>query len=145
MVVGAMAGSTSGGVKSLHLLLAFRKLRAVLALSTHRHAVVTIDYRGHPVSEGVVAGVFAFLLAYLGLVGLGAAAMAASGEDLLTSITASLSAVGNVGPAFGSVGPSDHYAHLSGFAKSTLAFCMLAGRLEIFTFLVVFAPSFWRR
>lgn len=145
MVGGAMAGSTGGGIKSLHLLLAWRKLRAVLALSTHRHAVVSIDYRGRPVSESVVAGVFAFFLAYIALVGLGAGAMAASGADLLTSISASLSAVGNVGPAFGAVGPLDHYAHLSGFAKTALAFCMIAGRLEIFTFLVVFAPSFWRR
>ncbi len=145
MVVGAMAGSTSGGVKSLHLLLAWRKLRAVLAVSTHRHAVVSIDYRDRPVPDAVVTGVFAFLSAYIGLVGLGALAMAASGADLLTAITASLSAVGNVGPAFGSVGPTDHYAHLPGFAKATLLFCMVAGRLEIFTFLVVFAPSFWRR
>lgn len=145
MVGGAMAGSTSGGVKSLHLLLAWRKLRAILALSTHRHAVVSIDYRGRPVSESVVTGVFAFLLAYVALVGVGAFAMAASGVDLLTAITAALSAVGNVGPAFGSVGPTDHYAHLSSFAKTTLAFCMVAGRLEIFTFLVIFAPRFWRR
>ncbi len=145
MVVGAMAGSTGGGIKSLHLLLAWRKLRAVLALSTHRHAVVSIDYRGRPVSEGVVIGVFAFFLAYIGLVGLGACALAVSGADLLTAITAALSAVGNVGPAFGSVGPAEHYGHLSSSAKAALSFCMVAGRLEIFTFLVVFAPSFWRR
>ncbi len=145
MVGGAMAGSTGGGIKSLHLLLAWRKLRGVLAVSTHRHAVVSIDYRGRPVSESVVTGVFAFFTAYIGLVGLGACAMAATGADLLTAISASLSAVGNVGPAFGSVGPADHYAHLSGVAKATLSFCMVAGRLEIFTFLVVFAPSFWRR
>ena len=117
----------------------------MLALSTHRYAVVSIDYRGRPVSESVVTGVFAFFTAYIGLVGLGACAMAATGADLLTTISASLSAVGNVGPAFGSVGPADHYAHLSGVAKATLSFCMVAGRLEIFTFLVVFAPSFWRR
>ena len=122
-------------------------MRSVLAIAKRELGA----YFGTPIAYVFLAifvaltGVFAFFTAYIGLVGLGACVMAATGADLLTAISASLSAVGNVGPAFGSVGPADHYAHLSGVAKATLSFCMVAGRLEIFTFLVVFAPSFWRR
>jgi trk system potassium uptake protein TrkH len=67
------------------------------------------------------------------------------GIDLLTSLSAAFSAVGNVGPGFGLVGPAETYAPLPGAAKWLLTFLMMAGRLEIFTVLLFFSPDFWRR
>ena len=145
LVVGAMAGSTGGGIKSLHLLLAWRKLRSVLELSTHRHVLLPVSYRGRPVPDEVVTGVFAFLTAYLFIVGLAAAVVAAAGFDLLTALTAALTAIGNVGPGLGEVGPRDDFAAFPASVKLSLALCMVAGRLEIITLLVVLSPRFWRR
>ena len=67
------------------------------------------------------------------------------GMDLLSSFSATFSSVGNVGPAFGSLGPSENYAHIPLVGKWILSFLMMAGRLEIFTVLVLFVPAFWQR
>jgi trk system potassium uptake protein TrkH len=97
------------------------------------------------VSESVLSGIWAFLTAYL-LIALGAAlVVAAHGYDLLTSISAGLTAIGNVGPGLGEIGAFDNFAHTPGLVKMVLAACMLFGRLEIFTLLAIFTRDFWRR
>ena len=75
----------------------------------------------------------------------GAAVVAAHGYDVLTSISASLTAISNVGPGLGEVGAYDNFAHIPGLVKITLAIIMLFGRLEIFTLLVIITPDFWRK
>jgi len=145
MVLGGMSGSTGGGIKSLRALLAFRSLRATLHRLIHPHAVKPVKYGGAVVSESVLSGIWAFLTAYL-LIGLaGAAVVAAYGYDLLTAISASMTAIGNVGPGLGEVGAYDNFAHFPGVVKVVLAGCMLFGRLEIFTLLALFTREFWRR
>ena len=146
MVLGAMAGSTSGGVKSLRALLGFRALRTMFLVSGHRNAVLpAVRYAGKPVPPEVLSGVWTFFAAYILLISLASFAVAASGYDMITALTAGLTAVGNVGPGLGEIGPYDHFAHLPGLVKTLLAFCMIAGRLELFTLLVLLSPSFWRR
>ena len=71
--------------------------------------------------------------------------MAMLGLDLLSAIGAAISSVGNIGPAFGTLGPTENYAHIPKLGKWVLAILMMAGRLEIFTVLVLFLPAFWRR
>ena len=145
MVLGGMSGSTGGGIKSLRALLAIRSLRATLHRLIHPHAVKPVKYGGAVVSESVLSGIWAFLTAYL-LIGLaGAAVVAAYGYDLLTAISASMTAIGNVGPGLGEVGAYDNFAHFPGVVKLVLAGCMLFGRLEIFTLLALFTREFWRR
>ena len=70
--------------------------------------------------------------------------MAMNGEDFLTSIGASASCLGNVGPGIGDVGPVDNYANISSFGKMFLTFLMLMGRLELFTILILLTPFFWK-
>ncbi|CAN0572780.1 unnamed protein product, partial [Laminaria digitata] len=65
--------------------------------------------------------------------------------DLLSAFSVTISAVGNVGPAFGSFGPTESYASISDFGKWALSFLMMAGRLEIFTVLILFSPTFWKK
>jgi len=146
MVAGAMAGSTSGGVKSLRAVLGFRALRASFAVAGHRNAVrPVVRYAGRPVPPEVLAGIWAFFAAYVALVGFTALAVAAAGYDPLTALSAALTSVGNVGPGLGAVGPLDNFAHFPGVLKLLLSGCMIAGRLELFTLLVLFTPGFWRR
>jgi trk system potassium uptake protein TrkH len=146
MMLGAMAGSTCGGVKSLRVLLGLRALRAAFSVVGHRNAVrPAVRFGGQPVPPDVLAGVWTFFAAYFLLVMAAAVVVAASGFDLITAISTALSAVGNVGPALGVAGPYASFSQFPVGVKLVLAFCMIAGRLELFTLLVLFSPSFWRR
>jgi trk system potassium uptake protein TrkH len=145
LILGGMSGSTGGGVKSLRTLLALRSLRATVHRLIHPHAVRPVKYGGVVVQDAVLSGVWAFLTAYLLIAVIGAAVVAAAGNDLVTAVTASLTAIGNVGPGLGEVGAYDNFAHLHGLAKLVLAALMLFGRLEIFTLLALLSRGFWRR
>jgi trk system potassium uptake protein TrkH len=143
--LGGMAGSTTGGLKTMRALLGLRMLRAALARIVHPHAVRPVRYDGQAISPEVVSALGVFFLAFLGLTFLGALVVGSAGYDLLTALIASLTAVANVGPGLGSVGPTETFAPLPGYVKLALCFNMIAGRLEIFTLLVIFSPAFWRR
>jgi len=145
MVLGGMAGSTSGGVKDVRVILGFQVLRNTVARALHPRSVGVVKYGGESVPIDVLAGVWSFLTAYVLLALLATAVLTAAGFDLVSSATAALTALGNVGPALGQLGPSESFAEVPGHAKLVLAFCMLAGRLEIFTLLILFVPGFWRR
>ena len=84
------------------------------------------------------------LTVYITLVMVTALIVAASGQDLVTSITTGLATVGNIGPGFGAIGPSDNYAHYPDLVKWWLSFAMLTGRLEVYSVLVLLTPTFWR-
>jgi trk system potassium uptake protein TrkH len=145
MVLGGMSGSTGGGVKSLRALLGLRALAASFERLVHPRAVRSVKYGGRPVAEDVLAGIWAFFTAYFLIAAVAAAMVASAGYDLVTSFSAALTALGNVGPGLGDVGAYDNFAHLPAFVKLVLAGCMLAGRLEVFTLLVLLFPRFWRR
>ncbi len=145
MVLGGMSGSTGGGIKSLRALLAVRSLRTVVRRVTHPQAVRLVKYGGAVVPEAVLSGVWGFLTAYVLIAAGAAAVVAAHGYDLLTSVSASLTAIGNVGPGIGDVGAYDNFAHFPGLVKLVLSGSMLFGRLEIFTLLALLTRHFWRR
>jgi trk system potassium uptake protein TrkH len=140
-----MSGSTAGGIKSLRSLLGLKSLGLAFEHLIHPHAVRPVKYGGRAVPEDVLAGIWTFFTAYFLTAAFGTVAVAAAGYDLVTAISAALTAVGNVGPGLGSVGPFDNFAHFPSFVKLVLAGCMLAGRLEIFTLLILLSPRFWRR
>jgi trk system potassium uptake protein TrkH len=143
--VGGMAGSTGGGVKVIRVLLilknSFRDVQQLL----HPQAVLPIRLDHRVVPEGIMRNVLSFIVLYIGLIGAGTLVMGFLGLDLLSAFSATFSCVGNVGPAFGSFGPTENYTHVPAVGKWVLALLMMAGRLEIFTVIVLFAPGFWRR
>jgi trk system potassium uptake protein TrkH len=145
LTLGGMSGSTGGGIKSLRTLLALRSLRSTVHRLIHPHAVRPVKYGGVVVDDSVLSSIWAFLTAYLLIAMIGAAIVGAHGYDVLTSLSASLTAIGNVGPGLGEVGAYDNFAHFPAVVKLTLAVCMLFGRLEIFTLLALFSREFWRR
>ncbi len=145
LILGGMSGSTGGGIKSLRALLAFRSLRVTLHRLIHPHAIRPVKYGGVVVEESVLSGIWAFLTAYILLAFFGAIVVAAHGYDVLTSLTASLTAIGNVGPGLGQVGAYDNFSHFPGLVKLNLSALMLFGRLEIFTLLAMMTREFWRR
>ena len=143
--VGGMAGSTGGGVKVIRVLLilknSFREVNQLL----HPQAVLPIRLDHRVVPEGIMRNVLSFIVLYIGLIGVGTLVMGLIGLDLLSAFSATFSCVGNVGPAFGTMGPTENYTHVPAVGKWVLSILMMAGRLEIFTVLLLFVPGFWRR
>lgn len=142
---GGMAGSTAGGIKSIRLLLlsknSFREIRQLL----HPNAVLPLRLDHRVVPPGVIRNVLSFIVLYFGLIFAGTLVMVVLGFDLLSAFGAAASSVGNIGPAFGLFGPAESYAHAPAIGKWVLSFLMVAGRLEIFTILVILSPAFWRK
>lgn len=145
MMLGGMSGSTSGGIKSLRALLGLRAFRATFGRLIHPRAVRSVKYGGRAVNEEVLSGIWAFLTAYYLIAAAAAGVITMWGYDLETAASAALTALGNVGPGLGSVGAFDNFAHFPQPLKILLSFCMLAGRLEVFTLLIILSPGFWRR
>ena len=143
--VGGMAGSTGGGVKVIRVLLilknSFREIKRLI----HPQAIVPIRLDHRVVPDAIMSNVLSFIVLYLGLIGVGTLVMALIGLDLLSAFSATFSSVGNVGPAFGTLGPTESYTHVPAVGKWVLSLLMMAGRLEIFTVLMLFVPAFWRR
>jgi trk system potassium uptake protein TrkH len=145
MILGGMTGSTSGGIKGMRAIVAFQVVRSTILRSLHSSAVVPVRYSGAPVPIGVLTDVWSFLTAYFVIAAATAALIAGAGYDLATSVSASLTAIGNVGPGLGAVGPTETFVHFPGHVKLALSFCMIAGRLEVFTLLILILPRFWNR
>ena len=143
--IGGMAGSTGGGVKVIRHVLMFKNSFKEIKQLIHPQAIMPIRLNGKVVPPDVMKNVLSFIVLYLGLIGIGTMSLAFFGLDLLSSFGATLSSVGNVGPAFGSLGPTENYSHVPFLGKWILSFLMMAGRLEIFTAIIIFVPVFWRR
>ncbi|MEO0800242.1 MAG: potassium transporter TrkG, partial [Pseudomonadota bacterium] len=145
MFVGGCSGSTTGGIKVYRLQVAGTLTRSHFLHLISPNRVVTLTYNNRRLPADVPFSVVAFLAIYMVTVGMFTVVLAAMGLDLVTSLSASLAAVSNVGPGLGDIiGPTGTYAPLPQAAKWVLAFAMLLGRLELFTVLVLFRPEFWR-
>jgi trk system potassium uptake protein TrkH len=145
MIIGASAGSTGGGIKCLRIMLCFKYCYRELFSMVHPRAVTTIKIGGQAVPEDVMRSVLGFILLYLGLFGIACILLAAAGVDFVTAIGAVAACIGNIGPGFGAVGPAENFAQIPVMGKWLLIWCMLLGRLEVFTILILFVPEFWRK
>lgn len=145
MFIGGCSGSTAGGIKLYRLQVAGTLSRSHFLHLMSPNRIVTLTYNKRRLPADVPFSVVAFLAIYMTTVGLFTVILAALGLDLVTSLSASASAVGNVGPGLGPiVGPAGNYSTIPAAAKWILAFAMLLGRLELFTVLVLLRPEFWR-
>jgi trk system potassium uptake protein TrkH len=142
--VGGMAGSTGGGIKTMRILLLLKQTGNEIRKHLHPRAILLTRIGRQSVSPDVVANVVGFVILYLLLCLVGAMLLALTGLDPLTAIGGSIATVGNVGPAFGQLGPTDNYGWLSSPALALMSFLMLLGRLEIYTVLLLFHRETWR-
>lgn len=145
MFIGASAGSTGGGVKVLRVLLLFKYCARELFRLVHPRSITHIKISGKAVSEDIIRSVIGFLALYIGLYAVSVILLAGLGVDFVTSIGAVAAAIGNIGPGFGAVGPIYNYAEIPVLGKWLLTWCMLLGRLEIYTVIIFLAPEFWRK
>ena len=145
MFLGASAGSTGGGMKCLRVMLCFKFCYKELFSLIHPRAVTHVKIAGKAVPDDVIRSVLGFMALYLGLFALSSVILAGFGVDFITAIGAVAATIGNIGPGFGMVGPVQHYAHLPDPGKWLLIWCMLLGRLEVFTVIILLVPEFWRK
>jgi trk system potassium uptake protein TrkH len=145
MFFGASAGSTGGGVKAVRVMICLKYCYQELFYLIHPRAVRHIKIAGKTVPEDVTRSILGFLALYVGLFAFCSVAMAGLGVDFITAITSVAATLGNIGPGFGMVGPIDNYATIPDSGKWVLIWCMLLGRLEIYTVIILFVPEFWRK
>ncbi len=144
MLVGGCAGSTGGGIKAVRILLFFKFARQQLRNLVHPRNVATIKLGKVKVGPEVMAAVLGFFSLYLVVFVIASLVVTALGVDVLTGTTAVISTLSNIGPGLHLVGPAAHFGDLPPLAKLVLAFCMLAGRLELYTVAVLLTPDFWQ-
>ena len=145
MFMGACAGSTSGGFKSVRCVMLLKVIRNEFRQMLHPKAVLPLKFAGVNVSMQRRVTLLAFLSVYCLLCIICAFAMIAAGVDNTNAITITISTLSNVGPTLGmEIGPTMSWNELPDFAKWICSILMLMGRLEIFSVLIIFTPTFWR-
>ncbi len=144
MFIGGCAGSTGGGLKVTRIVTMAKAAFADMRKMLHPNAVIRVRMEGRALPEKQVRGVQAYFSLYMLLFGISWLLLSLEGFDLLSTFTALASCINNIGPGLGVVGPMGSFAAFSPASKLLLSFDMLAGRLEIFPMLLLFAPSLWR-
>jgi trk system potassium uptake protein TrkH len=141
----ANTGSTGGGIKMFRTLVLFRQASRELFLLVHPQAVTPVKIGGQVVANQIVFAVLAFVVLYFGVVVTLTFMLLASGLDFVSSFSAVIACINNAGPGLGIVGPASNFQGLTDFQTWVCSAAMLLGRLEIFSVLVLFTPSFWRK
>ena len=136
-LAGGCSGSTASGIKIIRWTVLAKQLVNEMHRLIHPYGVYSLRINGSPIRDSVVSTVSAFVFAYTVLVVISALAGAAAGLDLVTAVSGAFSMVGNVGPAFGELGPTSNYGFIPTALKWWYMVAMLAGRLEIYTLLLL--------
>lgn len=143
--IGGCSGSTGGGIKVIRWVILGKQLNNETKQMLHPHGVFTIQLNKRVCRKEIIFTVTSFFVLYLLLVAFTTIIGCIGNNDIMSSFTAAASMVGNIGPAFGSFGPSSNYGMLPDFVKLWYSFAMLAGRLELYTMLIFFMPSYWEK
>jgi len=139
--IGGCGGSTAGGMKVIRVILLHRQALRELRLLIHPNAALPIKYGKQTVTPRLMAAVWGFFLLFVASFAVMTMLLTATGLDMVTSYSAVVACISNMGPALGEAGLN--FASLNDTAKVILSFAMLLGRLEIYTVLVLFLPEFW--
>jgi len=142
---GGCAGSTGGGPKMIRWMIIIRNSFREIKQIVHPKAVLPIRIGNKTIDPNIQRTVLSFFVLYLVVFGFGALVMATMGYGMESSIGASIACLGNIGPGWGEFGPTENYAQIPFFGKWVLIIMMMIGRLEIFTVLLIFTPTFWKQ
>ncbi|MDR3393896.1 MAG: potassium transporter TrkG [Parasulfuritortus sp.] len=141
----ACSGSTGGGIKMIRTLILAKQAGRELSRLLHPNAVIPVKVGGQVIENQVVFSVLAFIFLYFMTVVTLTFALLLSGLDFISAFSAIIACINNAGPGLGVVGPANNYGGLSVFQTWVCTVAMLAGRLEIFTLLIVLTPGFWKK
>ena len=142
---GGSAGSTGGGIKIMRIVVLAKNGYYELKRLIHPHAIIPVKFNKHSVDTKIVTNVLAFFMLYMVIFFVGTIIFTLIEPDMESSMGAVATSLGNIGPGLGSVGPAENFYHIKPVGKWFLSFLMLLGRLELFTVLVLFSPTFWKQ
>lgn len=145
MFIGACAGSTGGAIKCVRILLLLKSSLRELTRVLRPRMVKHIKLNGESVSEEIVAESSVFFAVYLGFFGIASLALMTMNTDIITAFSAVATCMANCGPGLAKVGPTANYSNVAYAGKWVLSFCMLLGRLEIYSLILLFLPMTWKR
>lgn len=144
MFIGGSAGSTAGGIKVFRIILLFKLGWAELRRAIHPKAVINVRFGKRTVDPVIINTVSVFFFLFFSIFAFATFLLAATGLEPFEAMAAVIATLGNVGPGFGVVGPTTTFSSIHPFGEGVLILCMLLGRLELFTLLVLIQPEFWR-
>ncbi|MBN1967864.1 MAG: TrkH family potassium uptake protein [Candidatus Delongbacteria bacterium] len=143
--LGGSAGSTSGGIKKVRIIVAVKYCLIELKKILHPNAIIPLRLGEKVVSQNIIHSILGFILLYILVFFMFTILVSATGVDLLTSLTSSISCLSNVGPGFGEIGPTENYSFMNPVTKWILALAMMIGRLELNTLFIIITFSFWKK
>lgn len=143
MIIGGCTGSTSGSIKIFRYQIIWEHVKGYMRQIIYPRAVVSPKFNGRTIDPAILMSVITFLAAFILIILVATLSVTLAGVDLLTALSGALASVTNVGPGFGGVGPSGNYADLPLYAKVAYSACMLLGRLEFLTIVILLTPAFW--
>ncbi len=141
---GGSAGSTGGGIKIMRIVLLLKNSYYELRRMVHPQAIIPVKFNNTSVDSKIITNVLAFFMFYFAIFAASSVIFSIIEPDMESAMGAVATSLGNIGPGLGNVGPSETFVHIKPIGKWFLSFLMLLGRLELFTVLVLFSPSFWR-
>jgi trk system potassium uptake protein TrkH len=144
MFIGGCAGSTGGGIKVIRIITLLKQALNEMKYLLHPKGVFTLRINREPVKKDIIYAISGFFFLYIFMLLATTFISSSSGVDIITSFTSALATVGNIGPGFGLVGPSENFAFFKDYVKWFFSFAMLTGRLELYTVLIIFTRSFWK-
>jgi Trk-type K+ transport systems, membrane components len=143
MIVCGCAGSTSGGLKIIRIVVLIKNTLMEFKRSLHPRAIIPVRLNGKALSFNIVQRLMAFVFLYIATIFVSWAVLTFIGMPFDEALGAAVTAIGNVGPGFGETAIT--FSHVPAFAKWYLSFLMIVGRLELFTVLILFTPAFWKK
>lgn len=144
MFIGGCAGSTSGSVKVIRILVLAKLVKRQVAKIFHPNAYIPIKIDGKVVNDDVVTSISSFFILFIIIFVIGILVISFEGLDFESTVSAVATSIGNVGPGFGFVGPTRNFSGFSSFSKIFLSLLMLMGRLELFTIIALISPKVWK-
>ena len=142
--IGGMAGSTTGGIKLIRTILVIKYIKAEVTRMLHPRGVHHVKIGQDVIDDDIVRSTLGFYLFYILIFALCALIVSMNGIDIVSSLAISASSIGNIGPGLGIIGPTSNWSTLNDPTKYLSMFCMLLGRLEIFTVIILFSRSYWK-
>lgn len=144
MFIGGCAGSTAGGIKNMRIVILLRNGAVEMRKLIHPKAVVPVRFNEKIVPQEIISNILAFFVLFISTFVGATVIMTALGLDIVTAMGSVIASLSNIGPGLGNVGPTDNYSHIPVVGKWVLSFCMIIGRLELFTVLVIFTRVYWK-
>lgn len=145
MVIGACAGSTGGGIKVSRLLILVKTVKQGVQRILHPKAVTVVRVNGKKIGQDTMQGVYLYFVSYILIIIISVLLVSIDNFDFATTFSGVLTTINNVGPGISAVGPVDNFQDFSLLSKIVFCVDMLAGRLEVIPYLLIFSPELWRR